>query len=502
MTGIDLVSGRIIAITGAGGKTSLLFALQKQFCRQGKRVIVTTTTHMLDEKDRPALILMHKDRADGIDCCLGISRICCGSWQEMLELVPQMLDRYGYVIAAEKDPGRPKIRGIQDISEWGGDVGGDVGADWIGTLAGLCDILLVEADGSRRLPVKAPGPEEPVIPEAADTVIGVIGLSSLHKPISETAFRPELLADLLDKKPSDLLEPEDLVPLITSENGLRKNVGGRRYEVILNQADVLEPSGFNFVPCERGDSQKVQEIAEELSGSGIPVRVLSLKPAKKVKIILLAAGNSVRYGSNKLMEKMSDGRTMYETALEMLERTLDVFSSAEFQDRYRTELSVTVVTQERYQKVAEAAAAKGFEVRYNPAPERGISSSLKIGLEECLDAEGVLFTVCDQPSLSYGTIIKIITRFLDTGCGIICASNGGTAGNPCLFSSDFYEELIDLSGDKGGKQVVKKHPEEVLLVETDPEELIDIDESWGRFSLTHQRRVSANRPRDSIRTGV
>ena len=57
MTGIESISGRIIAITGAGGKTSLLFALQRKFCREGKRVIVTTTTHMQDEKDRPSVII-------------------------------------------------------------------------------------------------------------------------------------------------------------------------------------------------------------------------------------------------------------------------------------------------------------------------------------------------------------------------------------------------------------------------------------------------------------
>ena len=507
MTGIESVSGRIIAITGAGGKTSLLFALQRQFCRQGKRVIVTTTTHMLDEKDRPSLILEHIDGEDGTGSCLGNTRICCGSWQEMLRCIPQMLDRYGYVIAAEKDPGKPKIRGIRNLSEWGsdvsadggGDVGGDVDADWVGTLAGLCDILLIEADGSRRLPIKAPGPEEPVIPEAADTVIGVIGLSSLHKPISETAFRPELLADLLGKNPSDLLEPEDLVPLIISENGLRKNVGNRRYEVFLNQADTLtlETSGFHSAHSGHGDLQKVQKIAEKLSEFGIPVRVLSLKPMKKIKIILLAAGNSVRYGSNKLMEKMPGGRRMFEAAMDMLEKALDVLSSEEFQDRFRTELSVTVVTQERYRELADAASQKGFEVRYNPAPERGISSSLQIGLDGCRDADGVLFTVCDQPSLSHETIIKIISRFMESDLRIVCASNCGTAGNPCMFSLDYYEELMGLSGDKGGKQIVKKHPDEVLLVETDPEELTDVDESWGRFSLTHQRRVSENRPRDS-----
>ena len=436
MTGIESISGRIIAITGAGGKTSLLFALQRKFCREGKRVIVTTTTHMLDEKDRPSVIIRSS------------------SFDQLIDTIPKMLDHFGYVVVAEEDPGRNKIRAVTGVT------------GWITKLSKLCDVLLIEADGARRLPVKAPGPEEPVIPDEADVVLGVIGLSALHRPISEIAFRSEALAGLLGKTVSDPFETEDLLPLILSENGLRKNVRNRRFEVILNQADNL---------TDKNDLEEVHEIAEKAAKYRIPIHICSLTPCRKLSLILLAAGNSVRYGANKLMTEMPDGRRMYQVMLDMLDDTVNRFRTEEYRYRFRTELSVTVVTQEKYNELAEAAVEKSFRVFFNPAPERGIASSLQTGLSQNLDADACLFTVCDQPSLSAETLETIIRCFLEGGSGIVCASAGGVPGNPCLFSSEFYRELMALSGDRGGKQIVKKHLDKVSLVEVGTEELKDVD---------------------------
>ena len=192
----------IAAFTGGGGKTSLIYYLAEKFAGEGKRVIITTTTHMAWEPERP--FVMAEDDAG----------------------IRQLLDQYGYATAAYHKAGQPKISGPdREILE---------------KLSGFCDVLLVEADGSKRLPLKVPAQWEPVIPESADAVVGVIGLDCLGKKISDTAHRPDDVADFLGKCVEDVVTWEDIVRIAVSERGLRKGVGGRKFLVYLNKADVLE----------------------------------------------------------------------------------------------------------------------------------------------------------------------------------------------------------------------------------------------------------------------
>ena len=192
----------IAAFTGGGGKTSLIYYLAEKFAGEGKKVIVTTTTHMAWEPERPF--------ADAEDAA-GIR---------------QLLDQYGYVTAAYHKAGQPKISGPdREILE---------------KLSGFCDVLLVEADGSKRLPLKVPAQWEPVIPETADIVVGVIGLDCLGRKISDTAHRPADVARFLGKSVEDIVAWEDVAKIAVSEDGLQKGVGRRRFLVYLNKADVLE----------------------------------------------------------------------------------------------------------------------------------------------------------------------------------------------------------------------------------------------------------------------
>ena len=98
----------------------------------------------------------------------------------------------------------------------------------------------MEADGAKRLPLKVPAQWEPVIPEIAEVVVGVIGLDCIGKNISDTAHRPNDVADFLGKCVEDVVTWEDAARIAVSEKGLRKDVGGRKFLVYLNKADVLE----------------------------------------------------------------------------------------------------------------------------------------------------------------------------------------------------------------------------------------------------------------------
>lgn len=199
---INVEETPVIAVVGGGGKTSLIYRLTEELLQKKKKVIVTTTTHMAYEPDRPF--------AEG-----GNPRI-----------VKEMLGRYGYTVAAEKSENGEKVGALSYESMKG--------------LVPLCDVLLIEADGSRQLPVKVPETWEPAIPDFADMVISVVGLDCLGVPIRQTAHRMERTAEFLKKSLDAPVTPQDIIKIASSICGLFKNVEDRVYRVYLNKADILE----------------------------------------------------------------------------------------------------------------------------------------------------------------------------------------------------------------------------------------------------------------------
>ena len=185
----------------------------------------------------------------------------------------------------------------------------------------------------------------------------------------------------------------------------------------------------------------------------------------KIHMILLAAGFGSRFGSNKLLYEMG-GKPMYR-------HTLDVMLSLA---REMKDADVTVVT--RYEEIYRDAKETGALCLMNRHSEQGISSSVQIGLEANLhpgkDAYYLFFTA-DQPELKKETVRRFLSAFLRTGKGIGCLSENGVPKNPCVFHSCYTKELLSIQGDRGGKQVVKSHPEDVFLFEAGWQELRDID---------------------------
>lgn len=188
---------------------------------------------------------------------------------------------------------------------------------------------------------------------------------------------------------------------------------------------------------------------------------------RKTAIVLLAAGQSRRYGGIKLLDNI-DGKKMYLYTLELLRQ-----------------LSVTecvVVT--GYEEIKEKAEDFGLKTEWNSCPGLGISHSLKMGLKRVLQCwpgtEGVMFLVCDQPYLMAETVNKMLEAFADGKKGILCPALEGSswedAGNPCIIGRAYFEELFGLEGDVGGKQVIRRHSEDIeVFYQVSEEELKDID---------------------------
>ena len=101
------------------------------------------------------------------------------------------------------------------------------------------DIVLVEADGAKMLPMKAPYSYEPVIPRNAKLVIAVLGAKSIGKALSETCYNSDFAAKILCKSLDDIVTLEDLKMLLDSDLSQRKNVCVD-YRMVIGQSDLLE----------------------------------------------------------------------------------------------------------------------------------------------------------------------------------------------------------------------------------------------------------------------
>lgn len=224
----------------------------------------------------------------------------------------------------------------------------------------------------------------------------------------------------------------------------------------------------------------------------------------KIYLVLLAAGNSRRFGRNKLLETFG-GKPMYRyvfACAEKLWRAERAVKECADKDgrqdgALRYEIGgVAAVSQ--YPEILDAARASGFLPVYNAKPEDGISGSIALGIHavEKLEAKrkrenasvrnadeeteisewAVCFAVCDQPYLRRETLERFLCEYAAGGKGIGCLSWNGEPGNPALFSCRYMGELLALSGDVGGKRIVRRHPEDVFLCEASEErELKDID---------------------------
>ena len=129
-------------------------------------------------------------------------------------------------------------------------------------------LLLLEADGAKHFPVKAPAEHEPVICEKTGIVLNVYGMRAIGKKIKDVCFRIGEVEKILGKTGEDILRPEDIMTLAVSRSAGRKCVTDEmEYQVILNQADTEE------------EKQTAMQLAEDI-GKKLSEKYMSEKNTK------------------------------------------------------------------------------------------------------------------------------------------------------------------------------------------------------------------------------
>ena len=211
-----------------------------------------------------------------------------------------------------------------------------------------------------------------------------------------------------------------------------------------------------------------------------------------IHIIYMAAGNSRRFGSNKLFYEL-DGKPMYRHLLERLIEIKDRYNKLKNAESNNPGIDITVVT--RYREILDyCSSIPDCHAVLSPDSEKGISYTIKAGIMAVQEQkklkkssevthhtaekeEYYMFAVADQPYLKSQSMIKLIDKVLENKGNkrlVFSLRCGNAVGNPCVFHSSLIPQLLSLEGDKGGRSVAKKY-DCVYVDIADERELMDID---------------------------
>lgn len=444
-----------VAFVGAGGKTSAMFQ-----CARGLPgpVLVTATTH------------------------LGVSQI---QWADQ-HFYDDQID----ALAADSFSGVILITGPLDGTT--NRISG-VSAAKLECLLALAEArqipLLIEADGSRQLPLKAPAEHEPPIPEFVDTVVVVAGLSGLGQPLKpKFVHRPEIFATLSGLQPGDSITPAALIRVLTHPAGGLKNVpAGARRVALLNQADTptLQAQAAAIAPRLWPEYQSII-IASLQSQSPFATSTPEIYAVyEPTAAVILAAGEARRFGSPKQLLDWHGQPFIWHVAQQALRAGLN---------------PVVVVCGEQINQIQQALTGLPIKLIHNPDWQQGQGTSVRAGVQALASVYpvpircpirlvngiplfgGIIFLLADQPQISELLLRKLVAEHTQTLNPITAPLVDGQRANPVLFDQVTFADLLALSGEAGGRQLFSKYPvnwlpwhDDLLLLD------VDTPEDYRRF---------------------
>lgn len=342
--------------------------------------------------------------------------------------------------------------------------------------------LLIEADGSRQKPLKAPASHEPPIPEFTETVIVFAGLSAIGKPLTdEHVHRAEFFSQLSGLQIGETITPQAIISTLTHPQGGLKNIPSHARRIaLLNQADMPELQSIGG------------GMARELLGhfDSVIVGALqqnSFRAFEQTAGIILAAGKATRFGSPKQLLDWNGKpfvRHIAETALHSGLSPVVVitgFHAADVESCLK-DLPVHIVHNPAYPQGQSASIKAGikFITAYSPRPAlkdlynyRNSSSRFRVG-----QVGAAIFLLADQPQIPSDVIRALTvshTRELHPIIAPLVLEE--RRANPVLFDQVTFPDLLQLTGDLGGRAIFSKYKveyipwhDDILLLDVDKPE--------------------------------
>lgn len=431
-----------LAVVGAGGKTTFIFQLAREFTARAPSgtnvsVLVTTTTH------------------------LGTSQVSLAD-HHLVALPSKDLE----VFEAGLPPGVVLVTGAATADQRVSGVGTQV----FSTLIELCKQhqapLLVEADGARQRSLKAPADHEPALPAGEpnlDVVVVVAGMTGLEKALSpEWVHRPEIFSRLSGVAPGEVITAQALVRVLNHpEGGLKGIHPGTRRVALLNQCNTPE-----LQAQASGMAKALLEQYEAVVVADLPGRIPAVH--EPVAGIILAAGESRRFGQPKQVLPWRGQPLIRHVAQTARDAGLS---------------PLIVVCGAHSQEIRAALGGLPVELVYNPDWELGQSTSVRCGLEHLPHRTGAaIFLLADQPQVPVGLLDKLVETHAASLSPLVAPQADGRRANPVLFDRVTFPDLLQLQGDVGGRSLFARYTAEWVPWH-DASLLLDVDtpEDYARL---------------------
>jgi len=437
---LRLSPSSVVALVGAGGKTTALYQLGKEYRQtQASVVLLTTTTHL------------------GYEQALATDQhiIHQGNLEATLK---QIRSAEGLIcLTGEWDEETQRWKGIEP--------------EHLQPIAGFMKEqnlpLLIEADGARGRLLKAPAAHEPLIPDFCEHVVVVAGLTAIGKPLSEAwVHRPKLFAELSGIEIHATISSEAVHHVLCHPLGGRKNIPATaRSHVLLTHAETTTAQADAKKLClpflrlydsvvvvvkEKTAPLNVNSQDETPLASGdfqSPYRLVAVH--EPIAGVVLAAGASSRFGKPKPL-LLWQGETLVRRAARLaLETNLQ---------------PVIVVCGAEGEQVAASLQDLPVQIVQNDDWQQGQSTSIKAALGVLGDSGGgAIFLLVDQPFISQPLLRALVERHAQTLAAIVAPIVGDRRTNPVLFDRETFADLSRIEGDVGGRAIFARYQLEWLL---------------------------------------
>ncbi len=433
---IGIRRGEVAAFVGAGGKTTAMFRLAGELAGQGMRVVTTTTTRLARHE---------MDNAP--------SHLEVGGAQNPPDALPELLEQHRHVLVFTRPEGTDKVHGV--------------GEAWLDAhLAPLpaIDALLVEADGSRRLPLKAPYTHEPAMPTTATVVIAVVGLGALGQPLDgDHVYGAELIQARLGLAPRAPITAEVIAAVLADPAmGLKAIPPSARALALLNGVTPVTLPQARAIARRLLAGTRIERVIIGAMEEADPV----WEVRRRVGAVILAAGQSERMGQPKLLLPWGAGRTIIRQVAGQVAANEDL-------------RPIVAVTGQWHDEITRQLSGLPLKIIHNPRYAQGeMLSSLQAGLDALQESQcdACLVALGDQPGTEQGVISAVLDAYAQGRGRIVAPTFLGQRGHPVLFDRVFWEALRALPQGAAPRDVLRAYPDEVceLPVET-PAVLQDID---------------------------
>ena len=464
----------VIAICGSGGKTTLCKELAAKYANENKKVCITTSTNMWFDNDV---------RENFFDISLGVGDNILSSNVGADTIRPNCRGEHC-------EPGKVYYAGNEDKKK---DKLIPLNADDYKKLCDIFDYVIIEADGSRAMPMKIPygvgastaNPSrkgelcEPIIPDNVSEIIIVVGMESVGRKIGYICHRfnefygkDKFLSDnkiepdtiVTEKLIVDFVNHYYFVPLKEKFPNAKISVYKNDYAKPHVGASTASPFKLCMTLCASGFSKRFGNENKLLAK--IPLTKLILGD-KYDENIFCKDETTQKFLNNEIMIY----QLMIEKLLATKENVLTKFS--EELSSHNLQIEIAVVTQ--YDEIINDKKYNDkVTMIKNDKAELGLSSSIKTAVEKYKEFDAIMFVNADLPRLDE----EELTKFLYYGI----MNNNKMASmftdmpkNPAYFEKEYFDEILKIEGDKGPRELLDNNIKDLYRYYIDPNQLFEVD---------------------------